>query len=81
MRSPEQRKQAMRNQSLRDKMMRGHAEKIATEVEQMTADWGEAGEIDLLSFFAELTLYTSSDLSDRPSSSATSSRPSTPRSS
>jgi sterol 14-demethylase len=57
--SPEQRKQAMRNQSLRDKFMRGHAEKIAAEVERMTAGWGEAGEIDLLSFFAELTLYTS----------------------
>lgn len=26
----------------------------------MIADWGEAGEIDLLDFFAELTIYTSS---------------------
>jgi sterol 14-demethylase len=58
--TPEQRKQAMRNQSLRDKFMRGHAEKIAAEVERMTAGWPEQGEIDLLSFFAELTLYTSS---------------------
>ncbi len=57
--SPEQRKQAMRNQSLRDKFMRGHAEKIAAEVERMTAGWPERGEIDLLGFFAELTLYTS----------------------
>ncbi len=57
--APEQRKQAMRNQSLRDKFMRGHAEKIAAEVERMTAAWPERGEIDLLSFFAELTLYTS----------------------
>jgi sterol 14-demethylase len=57
--TPEQRKQAMRNQSLRDKFMRGHAEKIAAEVERMTADWPESGEIDLLAFFAELTLYTS----------------------
>ncbi len=57
--TPEQRKQAMRNQSLRDKFMRGHADKIAAEVERMTADWPEQGEIDLLSFFAELTLYTS----------------------
>jgi sterol 14-demethylase len=58
--TPEQRKQAMRNQSLRDKFMRGHAEKIASEVERMTGDWGQAGELDVLDFFSELTLYTSS---------------------
>jgi sterol 14-demethylase len=58
--TPEQRKQAMRNQSLRDSFMRGHAEKIAAEVERMTAGWGERGEIDVLDFFSELTLYTSS---------------------
>jgi sterol 14-demethylase len=57
--TPEQRKQAMRNQSLRDKFMRGHAEKIAAEVERMTAGWPEQGEVDLLGFFSELTLYTS----------------------
>jgi sterol 14-demethylase len=57
--TPEQRKQAMRNQSLRDKFMRGHAEKIAAEVERQTRGWGERGEIDLLDFLAELTLYTS----------------------
>jgi sterol 14-demethylase len=57
--TPEQRRQAMRNQSLRDKFMRGHAEKIAAEVERMTKGWAESGEIDLLDFFAELTLYTS----------------------
>jgi sterol 14-demethylase len=58
--TPEQRKQAMRNQSLRDKFMRGHAETIAAEVERMTAEWGESGEVDVLDFFSELTLYTSS---------------------
>src|SRR5262245_28432737 len=58
--TPEQRKQALRNQSLRDKLMRGHAEVIAAETERMIAGWGERGEIDLLDFFAELTLYTSS---------------------
>jgi sterol 14-demethylase len=58
--TPEQRKQAMRNQSLRDKFMRGHAETIAAEVERMIAGWGERGEIDVLDFFSELTLYTSS---------------------
>jgi sterol 14-demethylase len=57
--TPEQRKQALRNQSLRDKMMRGHAEVIAKETERAIAGWGETGEIDLLDFFAELTIYTS----------------------
>jgi sterol 14-demethylase len=58
--TPEQRKQAMRNQSLRDKFMRGHAEKIGAEVERMTQSWSESGEIDVLDFFSELTLYTAS---------------------
>jgi sterol 14-demethylase len=58
--SPEQRKQAIKNRSLRDKMMRGHAEVIADETGRMIAGLGESGEIDLLDFFAELTLYTSS---------------------
>jgi len=57
--TPEQRKQAMRNQSLRDKFMRGHAETIAAEVERMTAGWGASGELDVLDFFSELTIYTS----------------------
>ena len=58
--TPEQRKQALRNQALRDKMMRSHAEVIAAETERAIAKWGESGEIDLLDFFAELTIYTSS---------------------
>jgi sterol 14-demethylase len=58
--TPEQRKQALRNQALRDKMMRSHAEVIAAETERAVARWGESGEIDLLDFFAELTIYTSS---------------------
>ena len=58
--TPEQRKQALRNQALRDKIMRSHAEVIAAETERAIASWGEAGEIDLLDFFAELTIYTSS---------------------
>jgi sterol 14-demethylase len=57
--TPEQRKQALRNQALRDKFMRGHAEVIAAETERAIARWGEAGEVDLLDFFAELTIYTS----------------------
>jgi sterol 14alpha-demethylase len=58
--TPEQRRQAMRNQSLRDKMMRTHAETIAGETQRMMERLGDSGEIDLLDFFSELTLYTSS---------------------
>jgi len=59
--SPEERREALRNQALRDKYMRGHAETITREVQEMIAGWGDdGGEIDLLDFFGELTLYTSS---------------------
>ncbi len=58
--TPEERRQAMKNQSLRDKLMRGHAETIVREVRRMEDRLGDSGEIDLLDFFAELTLYTSS---------------------
>ena len=58
--SPERRREALRNQALRGDMMRGHAQTIADEVEAMVAAWGEHGEIDLLDWFAELTIYTSS---------------------
>ena len=56
----EQRKQAIKNRSLRDEFMRGHAEVIAAETERMVAPLGPAGTIDLLDFFSELTIYTSS---------------------
>ena len=45
---------------LRDKPMRGYAQVIVQEVEQMIASWGDTGEIDLLEFMKELTIYTSS---------------------
>ncbi|NNH68409.1 cytochrome P450 [Nocardia uniformis] len=57
---PERRKEMLHNQALRAEHMRGHAGTIAREVEQMLARWGDEGEIDLLDFFAELTIYTSS---------------------
>lgn len=57
---PERRAEMLHNHALRDSYMRGHAETISDEVDRITADWGEAGEIDLLDFFAELTIYTSS---------------------
>jgi sterol 14-demethylase len=41
-------------------MMRGHATTIEREIRRMVADWGDEGEIDLLDFFAELTIYTTS---------------------
>ncbi|MEQ1788055.1 MAG: cytochrome P450 [Acidimicrobiales bacterium] len=58
--SPEERRKALHNQALRDKFMRGHAETIAAEVDRMLAHAPADGEIDLLDWFAELTIYTSS---------------------
>ena len=58
--TPEQRKQALRNQSLKAEFMKGHAETISGEVARMMRGLGEEGEIDMLDFFSELTLYTSS---------------------
>jgi sterol 14-demethylase len=58
--SPEERRKALHNQALRDRFMRGHAETIAAEVDRMVARTPEGGEIDLLDWFAELTIYTSS---------------------
>jgi len=58
--TPEQRKQALRNQSLTAKFMQLHAQTIASEVQRMMATLGDSGEFDLLDFFSELTIYTSS---------------------
>ncbi|BBX94798.1 cytochrome P450 [Mycobacterium lacus] len=58
--SPQRRKEMLHNAALRGEQMKGHAVTIENEVRRMIADWGEAGEIDLLDFFAELTIYTSS---------------------
>jgi sterol 14alpha-demethylase len=58
--SPERRREALHNQALRGDMMRGHAQTIADEVDRMVAGWASEGEIDLLDWFAELTIYTSS---------------------
>jgi sterol 14-demethylase len=58
--SPEERQQMLKNQALRGDMMRGHAGTIEREIRRMVADWGDEGEIDLLDFFAELTIYTTS---------------------
>ncbi|MBF6371096.1 cytochrome P450, partial [Nocardia puris] len=58
--SPERRKEMLHNSALRAEQMRGHATTIAAEVDRMIAGWDDEGEIDLLDFFAELTIYTSS---------------------
>jgi sterol 14-demethylase len=60
--SPERRREMLHNQALRDRYMRGHAETITAQVERMVAGWECTGdqEVDLLDFFAELTIYTSS---------------------
>ena len=57
---PERRKEMLHNAALRGEQMKGHATTIENEVRRMIAEWGDAGEIDLLDFFAELTIYTSS---------------------
>ena len=58
--SPEERQQMLKNQALRGDMMRGHAATIEAEIDRMVAAWGDEGEIDLLDWFAELTIYTTS---------------------
>ena len=57
--SPERRKEMLHNSALRGEQMKGHAATIEGEVKKMIADWGDEGEIELLDFFSELTIYTS----------------------
>jgi sterol 14alpha-demethylase len=57
---PERRKEMLHNAALRGEQMKGHASTIENEVRRMITGWGTQGEIDLLDFFAELTIYTSS---------------------
>jgi sterol 14-demethylase len=58
--SPERRSEMLHNQALKGAHMKQHAITIPAETERIIADWGDEGEIDLLEFFAELTIYTSS---------------------
>ena len=46
--------------ALRDKPMRTYSDLIVEEVEGLISAWGDEGEIDLLEFTKELTIYTSS---------------------
>jgi len=57
--SAERRREMMHNQALRDKFMRGHAENISAEIDRMVERFGERGEFEMLDWFAELTIYTS----------------------
>jgi sterol 14-demethylase len=57
--SPERRKEMLHNSALRGEHMKSHAATIEREVRRMVSDWGDSGEVDLLDFFAELTIYTS----------------------
>lgn len=56
---PERRAEMLHNTALRGEQMKGHAATIEREVRRMTENWGDSGEIDLLEFFSELTIYTS----------------------
>ncbi|MEU5878076.1 cytochrome P450 [Spirillospora sp. NPDC047279] len=58
--TPEERREALHNQALKGSYLKGHAATIAAEVDRAVAGWGDEGEIDLLDWFAELTIYTSS---------------------
>jgi sterol 14-demethylase len=58
--TPERRREMLKNQALRGEQMKGHAATIEREIRGMVAGWGQAGQIDLLDFFAELTIYTTS---------------------
>ena len=57
---PERRSEMLRSSALQGHQMVGHAEVIATEAEQAVSGWTGHRTIDLLDFFAELTIYTSS---------------------
>jgi sterol 14-demethylase len=57
---PERRAEMLRSTALQGHQMVGHAEVIAAEAEQAVAGWDTPRTIDLLDFFAELTIYTSS---------------------
>jgi len=57
---PEKRREMIRSPALRDSNLRQSAQIIAEETERMVAPLGSEGELDLLDFTAELTIYTSS---------------------
>jgi len=57
---PERRRETLRTPALRDENLRKSAGRVAHETEVMLDGLGESGEMDLLEFTTELTIYTSS---------------------
>ena len=57
---PQRRRETLRTPALRDENLRRSAEIIAHETERMLAGLDDEGELDLLDFTTELTIYTSS---------------------
>ncbi len=57
--SPERRKEMLHNSALRGDHMKSHAATIEREVLRAIENWGATGEVELLDFFSELTIYTS----------------------
>jgi len=57
---PERRRETLRSPALRDENLRKSAGRIAEETERMLDGLGDEGEMDLLDFTTELTIYTSS---------------------
>ena len=64
---PERRRETLRTPALRDENLRKSAGRIGEVTERMLDRLGEAGEMDLLDFTAELTIYTSSSTLIGPS--------------
>ena len=59
--SPERRQEMLKNQALRGEQMRGpRRDHRGARSAGWSPGWGDEGEIDLLDFFAELTIYTTS---------------------
>ena len=46
--------------TLRAEAMRNHSSKVVQEVEDLIADWGDSGEIELVAFMKQLTINTAS---------------------
>jgi sterol 14-demethylase len=57
---PERRRETLRTPALRDENLRKSAGRIGEETERMLDGLGAEGEMDLLDFTTELTIYTSS---------------------
>lgn len=57
--TPEERREMFRTLALQDKQMRGYSAIVAEEARAAAARLDEHGELDMLDWFTELTIYTS----------------------